>query len=239
MNFKRGLKDGIPIMLAYFAVSLAFGVSAVGLGVPNFIAVIMSMTNLTSAGQQAGVIIVAGLGTVFEIVLTQLVINARYFLMSLSLSQKLDKKFTLLDRFLCGFGITDEIFAVAVSKKGEVCKQYMYGLILLPFLGWTLGTLTGTLLGSFLPEFIVSALSIAIYAMFIAIVIPPCFVDKKIIPVILLSAGLSCLFFFVKVFEPIKDIACVICAIVASIFGAIFFPIKDSEPCDKGGCNNE
>ena len=239
MSFKHGLKDGIPIMLAYFAVSLAFGVSAVGLGVPNFIAVIMSMTNLTSAGQQAGVIIVAGLGTVFEIVLTQLVINARYFLMSLSLSQKLDKKFTLLDRFLCGFGITDEIFAVAVSKKGEVCKQYMYGLILLPFLGWTLGTLTGTLLGSFLPEFIVSALSIAIYAMFIAIVIPPCFVDKKIIPVILLSAGLSCLFFFVKVFEPIKDIACVICAIVASIFGAIFFPIKDSEPCDKGGCDNE
>lgn len=235
MTFKQGLKDGIPIMLAYFAVSLAFGVSAVGLGVPSFIAVIMSMTNLTSAGQQAGVIIVAGLGTVFEIMLTQLVINARYFLMSLSLSQKLDKKFTLLDRFLCAFGITDEIFAVAVSKKGEVSKKFMFGLILLPFLGWTLGTLVGVLLGNALPSLIVNALHIAIYAMFIGIVIPSCFVDKKIIPVILLSAGLSSVFFFVPVLAPLKDISCVICAIVASVFGAIFFPINDNE----GGETNE
>ena len=188
MTFKKGLKDGIPVMLAYFAVSLAFGVSAVALGVPSYIALIMSMTNLTSAGQQAGVIIVAGLGSVFEILLTQLIINSRYFLMSLSLSQRLDKKFTFLDRLICAFGITDEIFGIAIHQKESITKPYMLGLILLPFLGWSSGTLVGALLGDFMPEFIVNALTIAIYAMFIAIVIPDCLVDKKIIPVILISA---------------------------------------------------
>ncbi len=229
MTFKKGLKDGTPIMLAYFAVSLAFGVSAVALGVPNYVALIMSMTNLTSAGQQAGVIIVASLGSVLEIILTQLIINSRYFLMSLSLSQRLDKKFTLADRFLCAFGITDEIFAVAVSQKERVTKGYIIGLILLPFIGWSSGTLIGALIGDFMPEFIVNALQIAIYAMFIGIVLPDCVKNYKIIPVVLISVSLSAVMYFVPVFAPLKNVACVLCAIVASVIGAIIFPIPKEE----------
>lgn len=234
MTFKKGLKDGLPIMLAYFAVSLAFGVSAVALGVPSYIALVMSMTNLTSAGQQAGIIIVATLGSILEILFTQLVINARYFLMSLSLSQKLDERFTLLDRFLCAFGITDEIFAVAVSQKEKINKKYMLGLILLPFIGWSSGTLVGALIGDFMPSVIVNALQIAIYAMFIGIVIPGCLKNYKIIPVILISAGLSTVFFFVPFLQPLKNVACVICAIIASVIGAILFPIPN-----KDGKRNE
>lgn len=234
MTFKKGLKDGVPVMLAYFAVSLAFGVSAVALGVPSYITLIMSMTNLTSAGQQAGVIIVAALGSVVEIIFTQLIINSRYFLMSLSLSQKLDEKFTLLDRFICAFGITDEIFAIAVSQKEKVSKSYMLGLILLPFIGWSGGTLAGVLLGDFLPTTVVNALQIAIYAMFIAIVMPDCMKNLKILPVIAISVALSVIFYFTPFLQPLKNVSCVICAIIASVIGALIFPISD-----EGGENNE
>lgn len=232
LTYKNGLKDGIPIMLGYFAVSIAFGVTAIEMGVPEYIAVLISMTNLTSAGQLAGLSVIAVLGTVVEIILTQLVINSRYFLMSLTLSQKLDEKFRLLDRFLCAFGITDEIFAVAVSKN-KVSSRYMYGLITLPFLGWTIGTLLGALLGSILPEIIVNALSIALFSMFIAIIIPKAMEDKNVILVVLISAGLSCLFYFLPVFSELSSgFSYIICAVVASLFGAIFLPVKE-EGCDE------
>ncbi len=229
LTYKNGLKDGIPIALGYFAVSIAFGVTAVEMNVPGYVALLISMTNLTSAGQLAGVAIISALGTVFEIILTQLVINARYFLMSLTLSQKLDGKFTLLDRFLCAFGVTDEIFAVAVSKK-EVSSRYMYGLILLPFIGWSLGTLTGALMGSFLPEIVLNALSIALFAMFIAVVIPETIENKKLIIVIVISVILSCAFYFIPLLKTVTSgIAYIICAVVASVIGAIFLPIKEND----------
>ena len=228
LTYKNGVKDGIPIALGYFAVSIAFGVTAVEMGLPAYFALLISITNLTSAGQLAGVAVIAALGTIFEVILTQLVINARYFLMSLSLSQKLDGKFRLLDRFLCAFGITDEIFAVTVSQK-EVSKSYMYGLILLPFIGWGLGTTLGALLGSILPEIIVNALSIALFAMFIAIVLPQTLNDNKVIPVILISAVLSCCFYFIPLLSSVSSgIAYVLCAIVSSVIGAIYWPIKES-----------
>lgn len=226
LTYKNGIKDGVPIALGYFAVSIAFGVTATNLGVPYFISILISLTNLTSAGQLAGVAIVAVLGTVLEIILTQLVINARYFLMSLTLSQKLDGNFKTLDRFLCAFGITDEIFAVAVSKK-EVSKNYMYGLMLLPIIGWTSGTAIGAILGNVLPQIIVNALSIALFAMFIAIVIPATLEYKKILPVILISAGLSCCFYFIPLLSRISSgIAYIFCALISAIIGAILFPIE-------------
>ncbi len=236
LTYKNGVKDGIPIALGYFAVSIAFGVTAVELGIPYYFALLISTTNLTSAGQLAGVEVISSqlvslavLSTVFELILTQLIINARYFLMSLSLSQKLDGKFTLFDRFLCAFGVTDEIFAVAVSKK-EVSKNYMLGLILLPFIGWGLGTLLGAIMGSFLPRFIVSALSIALFAMFIAVIIPKAMSDVKVFPVIIISVILSCCFYFIPTINQVSSgISYVICALVASLIGAILFPIKEEE----------
>lgn len=230
MTFKNGLKDGIPIALGYLSVSFAFGVTAVEYGIPEFIALLISMTNLTSAGQLAGITVISVFGTFVEVILTQLIINARYFLMSLTLSQKLDGKFKLLDRFLCSFGITDEIFAVAVSNKEKVTKKYFLGLMTLPYFGWASGTIFGALLGNVLPSIIVTALSIALFAMFIAIIVPGMMDNNKIIPVVIISAILSCVFAFVPYLNTISQgISYIICAVIASIVGAIVFPIKDGE----------
>jgi predicted branched-subunit amino acid permease len=242
LTFKKGVNDGIPIALGYLSVSFAFGVTATSKLVHPLVSLFISMTNLTSAGQLAGVEVIATatlatfLSALFQIVLTQLVINARYFLMSLTLSQKLEDKFTIADRLLCAFGITDEIFGVAVSKTEPINKKYMLGLILLPFIGWSTGTISGALLGGILPSFISEALSIALYAMFIAIVIPASMRDKKIIPVIIVAVALSCAFFFIPFlsFMPV-GITYIICALVASVIGAIFFPIDD----EKENENNE
>ena len=228
LTYKKGLRDGIPIALGYLSVSIAFGVTAVSLGVPKFIAVLISMTNLTSAGQLAGVAVIAVLGTVAEIILTQLVINARYFLMSITLSQKLDAKFKLLDRILCAFGITDEIFAVAVTNVKPVTRNYMLGLMTLPYIGWALGTLTGAVLGSVLPTIIINALNIALYAMFIAIVIPTAIEIRKIFPVIFISIAISCAFYFIPFLSEVTPgLVYVISAVVASVIGAILFPLGD------------
>jgi 4-azaleucine resistance transporter AzlC len=229
-TYKKGLKDGIPIALGYFAVSFAFGVTVVGQGLPALTAIFMSMTNLTSAGQFAGATVIIALGTFLEIILTQAVINARYFLMGITLSQRLDDKFTLLDRFLCAFGITDEIFAVAVSYKKPVTKQYLYGLILLPFIGWSCGTALGALAGNVLPSIITTSLTIALYAMFVAIVIPACMQDKKIAIVALIAVILSCAFYYLPFLKTIPSgISYIVCALIASVVGAIFFPFKEEK----------
>lgn len=239
LNYKKGLKDGIPIALGYLSVSFAFGVTAVSLGVPEFIALIISMTNLTSAGQLAGVVIIASLGTVAEIILTQLVINARYFLMSLTLTQKLDKKFTLLDRLLCSIGITDEIFAVAVMNDKPVTRNYLLGLMTLPYLGWSCGTLLGAVLGGILPQIIVNALNIALYAMFIAIVVPTAMQNKKVIPVVIISVALSCAFTFIPLLNSVNSgIVYVVSALIASIIGALVFPIDTNTTTPKNSSEN-
>ena len=239
LNYKKGLKDGISIALGYLSVSFAFGVTAVSLGVPEFIALIISMTNLTSAGQLAGVVIIASLGTVAEIILTQLVINARYFLMSLTLTQKLDKKFTLLDRLLCSIGITDEIFAVAVMNDKPVTRNYLLGLMTLPYLGWSCGTLLGAVLGGILPQIIVNALNIALYAMFIAIVVPTAMQNKKVIPVVIISVALSCAFTFIPVLNNVNSgIVYVVSALIASIVGALVFPIDTNTTTPKNSSEN-
>lgn len=230
MTFKKGLKDGIPIALGYLSVSFAFGVTAVEMGIPALIALLTSMTNLTSAGQLAGITVIAVFGTLLEVVLTQVVINARYFLMSLSLSQKLDGKFKFIDRVLCAFGVTDEIFAVAVHNKEPITKRYIWGLICLPYFGWAIGTISGALIGNVLPEILVSALSIALFAMFIAIIVPGAMENVKVLPVIIISATVSCIIYFVPLFDFVSQgISYIICALVASIIGALLFPIKDGD----------
>jgi predicted branched-subunit amino acid permease len=238
LGYKKGLRDGIPIALGYLSVSFAFGVTAVSLGVSKVIATLISATNLTSAGQLAGVAVIAVGGSVFEIILTQLVINARYFLMSLTLTQKLDKKFTFLDRLLCSIGITDEIFAVAVTKSEPVTRNYLLGLMTLPYIGWTGGTLLGAILGGVLPPIIVSALNIALYAMFIAIVVPTAMQNTKVLPVIFISIGLSCAFYFIPFLNGVNSgLVYVISALVASIIGALLFPIYDNDDTSEDSEN--
>ena len=244
--YLNGLKDGIPIALGYLSVSFGFGVSAVSSGLSPFEAVLMSLTNVTSAGQMAGVssIVPSGtvalltLATVLEVALTQFVINIRYFLMSLSLTQKLDGSFSLLHRLLASFGITDEIFGVASSRRGELAPRYMYGLIFLPVLGWTLGTLLGTVAGTLLPDSIKHALGITIYGMFVAIVVPPAKSDRGVLIASLLAIAVSCLLAFVPLFEFITSgFAIIIAALVGAVVAAILRPIdlQETESCKEGG----
>ena len=171
-SFKKGLKDGLPIAIGYLSVSFAFGIFAVENGLTVFQAVIISLLNVTSAGQLAAVPIITGGGTLVELILSQLVINSRYSLMSVSLSQKLSKRVKLPQKLLIAYGNTDEIFAVSVSNKGEVGAKYMLGIILLPVIGWTSGTLLGGIVGNILPAMVTAALGVAIYGMFVAIVMP-------------------------------------------------------------------
>ena len=229
-NFKTGVKDGLPIGLGYFSVSVAFGVQASLAGLPILISVLISMTNLTSAGQLAGLQVIATAGTFIEIILTQLVINSRYFLMSLTLSQKTDESFTLPKRLFCSAGITDEIFAVSAGKSGKISSKYFLGLMLLPYIGWTLGTLSGSLAGNFLPSFITSALGIALYAMFIAIIIPPSTKNYGILAVIILSAGISCLFYYLPLLKGVSSgIATIITALLSASVISLIFPIKPND----------
>lgn len=227
-SYTKGFADGIPIGLGYLSVSFSFGMMAVNMGLPVWAAVMISMTNLTSAGQVAGISLISAGAAYVEVALTQLVINLRYALMSISVSQKADKSFNVFHRLLASFGITDEIFAVATGNTSNIGIRYMYGLITVPYIGWTAGTLLGSAAGAILPETVTSAMNIAIYGMFIAIIIPPAKHSRSVLKVILLSSALSCLLRYTPVLSRISDgFVIIICALAASILGALLFPIKD------------
>ena len=230
LGFMEGLRDGIPIGLGYLSVSFSFGISAVSKGISWLAATIISMTNLTSAGQVAGLTIISAAGTLLEMALAQLIINMRYSLMSLSLSQRLDSSFTLPHRFLASFGITDEIFAAASGKGRDITPSYMYGIISLPFVCWSLGTLLGGIAGSIMPDMLRNSLGIAIYGMFIAIFIPPARKSVGVLVTVAIAAGLSCCFTFIPVFEQLSSgFAVIICTLSASAAAALLFPRKEAE----------
>lgn len=225
-SFVKGVKDGLPICFGYLSVAFAFGIFALANGLSIYEAVLMSMTNVTSAGQLAAVPIIATGGTLIELAVSQLVINLRYALMSVSLSQKLGPSVRLIDRFLISFVNTDEVFAVASSQEGTVGRKYLYGLILTPFLGWSAGTLLGAAAGQFLPEIVISALGVAIYAMFIAIVLPKAKMHRPTACCVLIAIALSCLFFYVPVLKEVPSgFTVIICAVVAAAVMAILAPV--------------
>ncbi|MBQ8762542.1 MAG: AzlC family ABC transporter permease [Clostridia bacterium] len=226
--FIKGLSHGIPICLGYFSVSFGFGILAVKSGLQAIDAILISLTNLTSAGQAAGVGIIAAAGTLIEMAATQFVINLRYSLMGLTLSQKLSDKFTTIHRLIASFGITDEIFAVAVSQKEKLVPTYMYGLILISASGWVGGTAAGAIAGLALPASLTAAMGIMLYGMFIAIIIPAARSCKKDLIVICLAAAFSAVF---KYLLPMVSFgfAIIISALLAAVIGAILFPINVAE----------
>ena len=229
-SFKKGLKDGLPIAIGYFSVSFAFGIFAIENGLKVFQAVIISLLNLTSAGQLAAVPIIAGGGTFLELALSQLVINSRYSLMSVSLSQKLSKRVKLPQKLLIAYGNTDEIFAVSVSNKGDVGTKYMLGIILLPVIGWTSGTFLGGFVGNILPPMVTAALGVAIYGMFVAIVMPVAKKEKMTALCVLLAIAISCAFRYIPLLKSVPSgFTVIICAVVASALFAIIAPIKTEE----------
>ena len=227
-SFRKGLQDGIPIGLGYFAVSFTFGIMAIQSGLTAWQAVLISLTNLTSAGQFAGIGIMAAGGSLWEMALTQLVINLRYCLMSFSLSQKLEKGVSNSHRLAVAFGVTDEIFGVSAGKPGKVSAFYNYGVMSVAIPGWTVGTLLGAISGSILPEFIMSALGVAIYGMFLAIIIPPSKKNKAIFLVVLGSMVLSAVFAWVPGLSKISSgFAIIITTIVAAGLAAWLCPVGE------------
>lgn len=228
--FTKGLVDGIPICLGYLSVSFAFGIFAVENGLSPLEALLISMTCVTSAGQLAAVPIIAGAAGLTQLAISQLVINMRYALMSISLSQKLDENVTLADRFAIAFVNTDEVFAVASGQYGRVSKWYMYGLILTPWAGWAAGTITGALAGNVLPAVVTSSLGVAIYGMFIAIVVPEMRASSPVAVCVGIAVALSCLFSFIPALKSIPSgFVIIICACVASAIMAALCPVVCEE----------
>lgn len=230
LTFQKGLKDGLPICLGYVSVSFAFGMMATQGGLPVWVALLISMTNLTSAGQFAGLQLILTGGLYIEIAVTTFVINIRYMLMSLSLSQKVDEAMSSLQRFVLSFGVTDEVFAVAMQQKGSINARYFSGLIVTPYIGWAVGTFLGAAATGLLPGSVRTALGLAIYGMFIAIIIPPAIKAKPVAKVILISVVLSCFFKWTPYLNRISSgWVIIVCAVIASAYAALRYPVQEAE----------
>ena len=209
-DFFRGLHNGIPICLGYVSVGFTFGMMCTENGLSFLVAVLISLTNLTSAGQFAGTALIISGGSLLEIGITTFVINLRYMLMS--------------------FGITDEIFGVSMQTKGNISFAYFMGLMILPILGWSGGTLIGATAVSLLPDMVRSALGIAIYGMFLAVIIPPARTERAVAWVIAIAAAISCILYYVPFFSGISSgWMIIICAVAASSIAAVLWPVADDE----------
>ena len=227
-RFLRGMSHGIPICLGYLSVSFGFGILAVKAGLSVFQASVISAANLTSAGQKAGLDVIAAGGAIIEMILLQLTINIRYSLMALSLSQKLDRSFTTPHRFLASYGITDEIFAVCSAQKEPLTPAYMYGMIFIAAVGWVTGTALGAAAGELLPAAVSTAMEIVLYGMFIAIVIPPAKKQHGVLFAAVLAAALSVMFRF-AIPAVSEGFAMIISAVASALLTALIFPVKDEE----------
>lgn len=226
--FLRGLQNGVPICLGYLSVSFTFGMMCTENDLPFWIAVLISMTNLTSAGQFAGTALIVSGGSLLEIGITTFVINIRYLLMSLSLSQRIDPGLSIPKRLVMSFGVTDEIFGVSMQSKGQISAAYFMGLMTAPFWGWALGTLIGATAVSLLPEMVRSALGIAIYGMFLAVILPPARTERALAWVIVIAACISCMFYYMPLLKQLSSgWVIIICAVVASSIAAIKWPVQD------------
>lgn len=233
-DFLRGMRDGIPIFLGYISVAFSFGIMAVGMGLSVFETTIISFTNLTSAGQFAGIAIISRGAGLIEMAITQLVINARYFLMSVSLSQKYDEKTKTISRLGAAFFVTDEIFALAASRKEILTAAYMAGMGVISSAGWSGGTLLGAAAGNFLPTEITNAFSIALYGMFIALFIPAAKKSMPVAFVVFIAIAVSCALKYIIFADKISyGFSIIIATITASVIGALMFPIADEEDEDK------
>lgn len=226
--FLKGIKVGMPICLGYLAVSFTLGITARNAGLTAWQAFLASLTTNASAGQYAGFTVIAAAGSYMEMAIMELVANARYLLMSCSLSQKLGSETGLLHRLLVGFDVTDEIFGVSVSVPGKLNPFYNYGMMAVAIPGWSLGTLFGVIMGNVLPDNIVSALSVGLYGMFIAIIIPPARKNKVLAGLIIISMAAS--FFFSR--QPLlaqisPGIRTIILTVVIAGIAAVLFPVKE------------
>ena len=226
--FYEGLRDGIPIGLGYFAVAFSLGIAYRNAGITAFQGFLTSITNATSAGQFAAVSIIAGNASYFEMALTTLIINARYFLMSAALSQKLSPKMPLFHRFIFGAAVTDELFGINIGRPGYLNPYYYYGAALAAVPSWATGTAVGIIAGNMLPSRIVSALAVALYGMFLAVIIPPARKHKSIFALVLCSFIASLV---ANLWAPLAELSggtrIIILTVTISAIAAYFFPADE------------
>ena len=226
--YRTGVKRGLPVGVGYFSVSFGFGAMAAAQGIKALDAALISVTNLTSAGQFAGLTLIVAASGLWELILTMLVINSRYALMSLALSQRMGQRIGFLPRLLIAFFNTDEIFALAMAEPQPLTVPFLLGLGLTPIIGWTSGTLCGALAGSVLPGSIRTALGVMLYGMFIAIVVPPAREERPVLVTAALALVCSCLFKWLPVLNRVSaGIPIVICTVVAAAFCAWRFPVEE------------
>ena len=229
-EYTMGVRRGLPVGMGYLSVSFGFGTLAASQGIRVLDALAISATNLTSAGQFAGLTLILAAAGLWEVVLTQIIINSRYALMSLALSQRMGEKIGFLPRLLIAFFNTDEIFALAMARAEPLTVPFMLGLGTLPIVGWTLGTLCGGLAGSVLPASIQAALGVMLYGMFIAIVVPSARKERNVLAAVALALLCSCLFTWVPGLKQVTaGLSIVICTVAAAAVSAWLFPVKEEE----------
>ena len=227
-EYVAGMKAGMPVCVGYFSVSFGFGAMAVAQGLSIWHAIVISASNLTSAGQFAGLTVIAAGAAIIEMILTQLVINSRYALMSLALGQKFGPSIGTGKRLACAFFNTDEIFALGMAREGKLTASYFLGAGTVAFLGWTGGTALGAFAGSVLPLSVRAALGAMLYGMFIAIVVPQAREEKPILLSVVLALVLSCLFAYVPGLKEVSaGLAIVICTVAAAAICAFVCPIDE------------
>ena len=228
--FTKGLRDGIPIMLGYFAVSIALGISARNAGMTAPQATVASALIMASAGQYIGFTLIAAGASYLEVMVMEAIANARYLLMSAALSQKLDPALPLRHRLLMGLWITDEIFGVSVSVEGRLNPYYNYGMAAVATPGWALGTLMGVVLGNVLPVRVVSALSVGLFGMFMSIFVPPMRKNRIIAALVAVSFAASYALNALSWFDGISSgVRIIILTVTISLGAAIAFPVKQED----------
>lgn len=226
--FLGGMRDGFPIATGYFAVSFALGIAAKDAGFSAVQAMIVSATNLASAGQYAGFTMVKEGATYLTMALMIFVANARYLLMSSALSQKFSSDTPFFHRFFVGYSVTDEIFGICIAVPGKLNPRYAYGAMLLTIPGWSLGTFLGVMMGNILPGNVVNALSVALYGMFIAIIVPPSRKDKIILCLVIISMLASGICDIAPLVRTIPSgVRIMILTVIIASVAAILFPVKD------------
>jgi predicted branched-subunit amino acid permease len=226
-DFKEGCSAAIPICLGYIAVSFAFGIEASKIGMTTFQAAMTSLLNVTSAGQFSALEIIASNGSFLELAVLQFIINLRYMLMSCALSQKLDSDVSTMHRMGISYGVTDEIFAVSVLRKGKLYPMFSYGLIVTSVFGWVFGTILGSVAGQVLPQRLISCLGLAIYGMFIAIIIPDTRADKAVLGVVIAAMLLSTGFTVAPVLKLISSgFRIIIITVAVAAIAAVIAPRK-------------
>ena len=234
-HFLHGLRNGVPIMLGYFAVALAVGLQASRIGLSPWLAGFASFLTNASAGEYAGFIVIAENSGLLTMALMTVVASSRYLLMSAALSQHYSPSVKLGQRLLLAYEITDETFGLEIAYPGEIPPAYTYGLMVLPILGWSTGTIVGALLGDFLPANVTAALSVALFGMFIVIFVQPMKKDRKIIAVVFASFALSFLLSRLPAVSNLSSgIRIIITTVVIAVLAALLFPVKDGEEKENG-----